>query len=212
MNNTRAERDDPAVHQASGSPADWTALCYTHYCVILSLFNINCDRLKVKYLISPKLKFCMWNVPAFTFNQKLIAGRVTTGTPRRGSGIFDWTAYSGTLTPSPLSPSHLRDIKQQRLNLNGGHTTSEWQRARRRALQYESGPYPAGSWKTDAGCTAPRQSGVRWDKHSLMSWACQGLSHDYTGVEGASGAGIGLIAVASGGTIAGNSLPTFRAD
>lgn len=56
---------------------------------------------------------------------------------------------------------------------------------------YERGLYPVGSWKTDAGRTAERQSGVRWDKHSLMSRACQGLSHDCIGVEGCGGGGGG---------------------
>lgn len=39
MNNTRAERDDPAVHQASSSRAEREALCYIQYYIMLSLLK-----------------------------------------------------------------------------------------------------------------------------------------------------------------------------
>lgn len=71
---------------------------------------------------------------------------------------------------------------------------------------YERGLYPVGSWKTDAGRTAERQSGVRWDKHSLMSRACQGLSHDCIGAEGCGGGGGG------GGNDWGLALPAAPSD
>lgn len=131
------------------------------------------DILKVQYYVK---------VPAFIFNEKLILGWVKSRTLKQGSGIF-WlnsvfwhiNAFSGVSLTSPGLQT--TDFKLR------GRPTSDWQKARQRALEYECGPYPVGSWKTDAGRTAERQSGVRWDKHSLMSRACQGLSHDYTRVE-----------------------------
>lgn len=176
MNNTRAERDDPAVHQASSSPTEWAAL---HYYIILSLLILS-EIGQILFKANTT-----WKFQHSCLIKSWFWGRVKSRTLKRGNVFFfDWTVYSGTLTPSLLSPSHLRDFKRRIWNLRRGRPTSEWQRARQQALLYEYGPYPVGSWKTDAGCTAERQSGVRWDKHSLMSWACQGLGHDQTGVEG----------------------------
>lgn len=136
-----------------------------------------------------------------------------------GEVVFFWlnsvfwhiNAFSGVSLTSPGLQT--TDFKLR------GRPTSDWQKARQRALLYECGPYPVGSWKTDAGRTAERQSGVRWDKHSLMSRACQGLSHDYTRVEGRVwGLGSGwehqeaLPAAASDGTITECRKSKFKTD
>lgn len=91
--------------------------------------------------------------------------------------FFDWAVYSGTLTPSLVSPSHLRDFKRRTLNSEVDPPLTDTAPDKQPA-RFECEPYSVGSCETDAGCTAHRQSGVRWDKHSLMSRACQGLSHD----------------------------------
>lgn len=134
MNNTRAERDDPAVHQASSSRTEWTALREIHYYIILSLLILS--RIGQISLKSNSVSKFQHSV---LIKSRFLAG-LNPGHCSGGSGIF-WlnsvfwhiNAFS---TVSLTSPGHQTVDSKPR-------GCPEWQRAREQAFNRMSvGLYP----------------------------------------------------------------------
>lgn len=127
------------------------------------------------------------NVPAFTFDQKLVFGWFKSRTLQRWKWCFlIWTVYSGTLTPAPLSPSHLQDIKHRFLNsgvalylwITESQTAglTVWMQAVScRELEDRCSTYSTEAKRSQMGQTLfdePALSGFKSRLHQSGGWGC----------------------------------------
>lgn len=157
MENTKAEGEDPAAHQASCRP---TARMSNF--MLDSLLHpvraVNAGERAVRYLVKKAQQSRIYTLnPQFGINL-----------PKRGRKVvilfnrIFWQLKSARL----LS---LLEIKLWILSLHWGSVQYLLNAGKQSLAAWAcSISCTTGSWKTDAGCAVGKQSGVRWHKHSLM--------------------------------------------